>query len=447
MDNFIKTATILYVEDEDKIREGFIKPINRCAKELFTASNGEEGLKLFKKHSPDIVVSDIKMPKMNGIDMIKAIKKVNPDIKIIITSAHSESKYLFNAIELHADAYYLKPVPSKLLKMKLKELSRTLFLEQLNSQQQVKIQEQEALLQNIIDTDKNISIVSDCNRIFFANKAFLNFFGIENIDQFNINNKNFLDVFEKKAGFISKELVNKTNLNNKNYSLSFYNLIQSLKDAEKVCLILDKHDKEKYFLISIDPMDKHKGLYLLTLTDITEITIQKTNAQIEANIDKLTGAFNRNKFEDIFNYKISKTKRHMSDLSIAILDIDHFKRFNDQYGHLVGDKVLKLLVQEIKKYTRKSDLFARWGGEEFIFIFSDTNINDAVKATNNLRKIIADMEQLPEGKITVSIGVTQYIDGDDRNSIFSRCDKALYLAKESGRNCVKSISEKMTTPG
>lgn len=440
MDDFVKTATVLYVEDEEKVREGYTKPLNRCAKELFTASNGIEGLELFKQHRPDIVVTDIKMPKMNGIDMVKAIKEINPDAKVIFTSAHSESEYLFNAIELHADSYFLKPVPSKLLKNKIKSISRSLLLEKMNAAQQVRIQEQEALLQNIIDTDKNISIVSDCSRISFANKAFLNFFDIENIDQFYSNNENFLDIFENKAGFLYKELLDeKLSTNNENLGIHFYNLIHSTKDSERVGLILDKQGKEKYFLINVYLMDENKGLYLLTLTDITEITIQKTKAQIKVNIDELTGSFNRNKFEEVFDYEISTTKRYELDLSIAILDIDHFKNFNDQYGHLVGDEVLKLLVQEIKKHTRKSDLFARWGGEEFVLIFSGTNIEDAVKVANNLRKIVANLEQLPAGKITVSFGVTQYIKGDDKQSLFSRCDKALYQAKESGRNCVKSL--------
>jgi len=436
----IKTATILYVEDEEKVREGYTKPIKRCAKELFTASNGKEGLELFKKHNPDIVVTDIKMPKMNGIDMVKAIKEINPEVKVIFTSAHSESEYLLNAIELHADGYFLKPVPSKLLKSRITSISKMLLLEKINAAQQIRIQEQEILLQNIIDTDENITIVSDCHRISFANKAFLDFFGLDYIDQFYINHDSFLEVFEQESGFLHQELINdEPLLDEKDLGLRFYNLIQSTKDSERVASIIDKQGNVKHFLINISLMDQINALYLVTLTNITEITIQKTMAQTKVNIDELTGAYNRNKFEEVFEYEISKAEDNGLALSIAILDIDYFKNYNDKYGHLVGDEILRLLVQEVKKHIRKTDLFARWGGEEFVLIFEGTDIDNAVKISNNLRKKIAVLENQPAGKITVSFGVTQYIDGDDKKSIFSRCDDALYLAKKHGRNCVKVL--------
>jgi len=442
MGDFIKSATVLYVEDEDKVREGYSKPLNRCAKELFTASNGEEGLELFKQHNPDIIVTDIKMPKMNGIDMIKAIKDINPDIKVIFTSAHSESEYLLNAIELQAESYFLKPVPSKLLKNKVLSISRSLLLERINTTQQARIQEQEQLLQNIIDTDENISIVSDCSRISFANKAFLNFFDIKNIDQFYNKHSTFFEVFITNSEFLGDELItNKLSIDDIHLGLSFFDLVQSTKNSERICAIIDKFTEEKYFLINISIMDESKGLFLLTLTDITEMTIQKANVQKKVDIDKLTGAYNRNKFEEFFDDEMSRTMQHGTALSMAILDIDHFKSFNDKYGHLIGDEVLRLLVAEVNKYTRKSDLFARWGGEEFVIIFPGTTIEDAIKVSNNVREKISQikLEQLPDQSITVSFGVTEYNKGDNKTSIFTRCDDALYQAKESGRNCVKFL--------
>ncbi len=127
--DFLKTATILYVEDEDDVREGYARVLSRYAKELYLAENGEVGLELFKKHAPDIVITDIRMPKKNGIDMAKEIKEINPNQSLIFTTAHGESTYLLEAIEVQADAYILKPVAKDVLKNKIIFISKALYFE------------------------------------------------------------------------------------------------------------------------------------------------------------------------------------------------------------------------------------------------------------------------------------------------------------------------------
>jgi len=98
MHEYAKKITILYVEDEDDVREGYSRALKRISSELYTANNGVLGLELFKKYQPDIIVSDIKMPQMNGLDMVRAIKEIASDVKVIFTTAHSESAYLLEAI-------------------------------------------------------------------------------------------------------------------------------------------------------------------------------------------------------------------------------------------------------------------------------------------------------------------------------------------------------------
>lgn len=129
MEDYLKTATILYVEDEDAVREGYMKPLKRYAKSLFIASDGEIGLELYKNNKIDIVVTDIKMPKMDGLTMIKEIKKINQDQIIIITSAHSDSKSFLEAISLQVDGYLLKPVDKNLLKEKINYFSKQIIYE------------------------------------------------------------------------------------------------------------------------------------------------------------------------------------------------------------------------------------------------------------------------------------------------------------------------------
>jgi diguanylate cyclase (GGDEF)-like protein len=119
-----------------------------------------------------------------------------------------------------------------------------------------------------------------------------------------------------------------------------------------------------------------------------------------------------------------------------MIDIDHFKNVNDTYGHLVGDNVLINLARLVSENIRESDIFARWGGEEFILLLPNVDVSLAEKIVTELRLKIQLKEFEKVGYLTCSFGLTEYVRGDDINSITKRADDALYEAKESGRNRV-----------
>ncbi len=167
------------------------------------------------------------------------------------------------------------------------------------------------------------------------------------------------------------------------------------------------------------------------------MTIERVITEQKAYTDNLTGIANRNKFNIVFDEELLRAKEYGNTFSIALLDIDHFKNFNDTYGHLIGDEVLIMLAYECEKRIRKIDSFSRWGGEEFILLFPQTKLKEAITSSNNIRKHIENLEHKTAGKITCSFGVSEYKEGDDITSIFERCDKALYKAKENGRNRVE----------
>jgi diguanylate cyclase (GGDEF)-like protein len=131
--------------------------------------------------------------------------------------------------------------------------------------------------------------------------------------------------------------------------------------------------------------------------------------------------------------------RYTNDLSVILFDIDHFKSFNDTYGHLKGDEVLMVVAKNTAANIRKSDIIARWGGEEFIVLLPNTPLATAELVAENLRKQISAIKiQGVERAITSSFGVTEFKEGDDHDSIVKRADDALYEAKKGGRDCVKS---------
>ncbi|MGM0419319.1 MAG: GGDEF domain-containing protein, partial [Thermodesulfobacteriota bacterium] len=129
-------------------------------------------------------------------------------------------------------------------------------------------------------------------------------------------------------------------------------------------------------------------------------------------------------------------KRYETPLSLMILDIDYFKNINDTFGHQTGDKVLKELSQLIQTTIRDSDYFFRIGGEEFALLLPNTSTKNAGDSARRLRKKTEQNNFTKVNKITVSIGLTQYIQDEDEDSFIKRADTALYKAKENGRNRV-----------
>ncbi|WP_196598679.1 diguanylate cyclase [Pectinatus frisingensis] len=157
-----------------------------------------------------------------------------------------------------------------------------------------------------------------------------------------------------------------------------------------------------------------------------------------ATRDALTGLYNRIYFIETCKNKIEETRRTALPLSFLLLDIDHFKSINDEYGHLKGDYVLKTLAQIMIDTLRKSDIICRWGGEEFIILLINTDAKAAEKAAEKLRTAISFHHFEDINKITSSFGLTEYQKNDTDESIFKRLDNSLYLAKLTGRNKVIS---------
>lgn len=176
--------------------------------------------------------------------------------------------------------------------------------------------------------------------------------------------------------------------------------------------------------------------------------LQKINEQLEnksqkyekyAGTDSLTGLYNRMKFLEIFVAEYTVMMQRHNYLSLLVLDIDHFKSINDNYGHNMGDKVLKEVANLLKKQLRSVDIVCRWGGEEFVVLLPAAEIEEACQIAEKIRNNISRLtfQHLEGIYLTVSIGVTQIKENDELQEVIERADQALYLAKRSGRNCVR----------
>ncbi len=186
-------------------------------------------------------------------------------------------------------------------------------------------------------------------------------------------------------------------------------------------------------------------LALLLSTIFTAILVNERKKQKSihdlAVHDALTGIYNRHGVNELLNQKIEEFKRVKNKLSVVFFDIDFFKRVNDTYGHDMGDYVLENIAKLVSLEIRASDIFARWGGEEFILFLPDTSLEEALKVAEKLRKSIEEYAFSDIDTITCSFGVTELKKDDTKESFLKRVDNLLYEAKASGRNCVVSDME------
>jgi diguanylate cyclase (GGDEF)-like protein len=168
-------------------------------------------------------------------------------------------------------------------------------------------------------------------------------------------------------------------------------------------------------------LKKEKDSQFLKVTDLTQDNFN----------DPLTGVYNRRYFDLVLSKFIKKAAKYNIKFSVLMLDIDHFKKFNDTYGHDVGDKVLKIVSSTVKEHIRgNQDILFRYGGEEFVIISMD-DLTGAITLAKKINSL--EFKGSPE-KITVSIGISSYKQGED---VVKLADDNLYKAKEAGRNCFK----------
>jgi two-component system cell cycle response regulator len=394
---YLSKIDILYVEDQEDIKESFKKVLERRVNNFYTANDGEDGFNKYKILNPDIIITDITMPNVNGLDMISKIREENHSIPIIITTAFTDNSYTIKAIELGVNGFLLKPISKKRMLDVLNNNAKSILFEKEKFKNQ-------KIIQKIIDSQDSLILTTHNEKVVFANKKLKRFFNIK--DENNINLKE--DIFCK---------LNITETTIKEIETNCNNQILSIKD--------------RFFSFHITNIDKDE--YLFYLNDITTVAKQSKEFENRALHDELTSLYNKAAFNKI----LSEQMLFNNDLSLIMYDIDYFKEINDTYGHLVGDEVLKELSSLVSQNIRKNDILARWGGEEFMILIPNEDKEEALNIANKLNEIISKHTFNTVGKLTCSFGVTQLKDLEDETELIKAVDKALYKAKWNGRNRVE----------
>ena len=177
-------------------------------------------------------------------------------------------------------------------------------------------------------------------------------------------------------------------------------------------------------------------------TTVEHLRDESTHLRQQANFDALTGIYNRERIVNLLNKAMNDVPKDHA-LCLIMADLDHFKKVNDSYGHLVGDAVLKWVATRLRRSMRAFDHFGRYGGEEFMIVLQNTDLEEAQEIAARLRQTVSQAPFHTDDiniKMTISLGLTQFRMGDTAKSFIERADTALYQAKHTGRNRVSVIT-------
>lgn len=414
--------SILYVEDDGVSREIVSQMVRRKfpGVNLILAENGREGLDLFARHSPDIILTDVRMPLMDGISMSREIKKLNSDARIIITTANSDIGQIMEAMDIGISQYVLKPIEQVRLFEAIGRCIDSIMLEH-------KVRDQLGFIRKLSRTVEqspvSIMITDPSGRIEYVNPG-----------------------FTRLTGFTLEEATGKSALKSGEKAPKVYReLWETITGGGdwKGELRNRKKSGEPYWAsTSISPLIDEKGYITNFITfqeDVTEQKLAGKAIRRMAYYDSLTGLPNRLLFNELMHQALAQARRRNRLMAVLFLDLDRFKVINDTLGHVVGDQLLKAAAQRLRESCRRErDIIARRGGDEFIILLPE--LDDTEEAVNVAQKILdafCRVISLPENElfITTSIGISIFPnDGQEIETLIKNADMAMYRAKEGGRN-------------
>ncbi len=424
--------------------------------DVLCATSGVEALEILKREHPDIVLLDVMMPGMNGFEVCTRIKedRATMHIPVVMVTALDQPSDRVAGLEAGADDFLTKPVKDVALFARVRSLVR------------LKVMMDE--FRNREATDVSLGNLNEAEDITF-DPADTHILLIDDQPRGSERMMGHLEGLAQVTHSLGGE-DEAERAREKNYDLVIVSLNMQTTDGLRICSKLRSYDETRHvpILVLVEEDDTRllvraleMGVndYLITPPDKLEM-LARVRTQLKrkrfadrlrenlhlsmrlATTDAVTGLYNRHYMASHLDTLVKSLTDTSKKLSVALLDIDHFKQVNDTYGHRAGDEVLHDFADRVARNVRGVDLAARYGGEEFVVIMPETGTDQAEIIAERLREAIAEEPFTISGsddklEITVSIGLA-CCDASTKTSseILEKADQALYRAKDQGRNQV-----------
>ena len=399
---------VLYIENGCKHQQTIENIHPKC---MFIANSFEEGELLFQRTKPHIIIMYV-----TDYSQIKYIKNMyTSQSTFIVIWDQQITKEFTDVLALGIRNIVIAPVTPQAV---LEEVNKSLY--QLSLVRQVSLQQE--LLQTMFDFQNDLLFIVEDDEIVDCNTNFLTFFGYENLFAYREQHLVFAEHFIRENGYYSTT-----------HDITW--LDDTLSSGRRIKMS-NYEGAVSTFLLRATPLPEDLSRFIVKCTEITELDEIYQEQERLAMIDSLTEIYNRLKFQQILEVEWEKVIRNDEKIAIILFDIDNFKTVNDTYGHDFGDLALIQLAELMKSKVEQQHVFARWGGEEFIILVTNTVEKEAFQVAESLRFFIETKQFTGISKLTASFGVALYEQGTTREELMERADIALYEAKKDGKNQV-----------
>ncbi len=447
------TATILVVDDLDANVKLLEAKLLSEYYTVLTATNGIQALKALEQNKVDIVLLDVMMPEMDGFETCKKIKS-NPKtthIPVVMVTALTDIEDRIKGLEAGADEFLTKPINDTALFARVKSLTR---MKTVIDELKLRNETAAELGGQVIELKENFSnskiLLLDDDVIQAKNiKTSLSSLSKQVQVLSSPDNIDGLGSFIPDLVIISCQIDVEDPLRIgvmlRSKPVFKNSVLMLLAEEENISMVIKGMELgiNDYFIYPVDESE----LQARVKTQLRRKQYQDDlRTELEESVDLstkdgLTGVFNRRYFDIHIKQMSEKSKDSGQKMCMMMLDMDHFKKVNDTYGHQAGDAVLRTLSETLKSSFRVTDLIARYGGEEFVVLLSKVELKDGIKIAEKTRATIEAIDFVVPGqeqplKETTSIGIAELKSDESVEDLISRVDKALYKAKETGRNKV-----------
>jgi two-component system cell cycle response regulator len=426
-----RDAAILIVDDAPANLATLRSMLVEQGYQTFIATSGERALKIARRVMPDLILLDVVMPGLDGFDTCRQLKQhaETEDIPVIFMSARTGTDDVVAGFDIGAVDYIGKP-------LRLAEVSARVRSQlQIRSNSDKQLKQAERLRTIVHNMAEGLLVIEADGRIQFTNPACGRYlgYGEEELAGANIRTlftpstaQEYLDYFAAHGA----------------------DPAVAHKYGTREVAIRHRNGQQISVDLTLTPMYLHQPLFIALLHDITHHKRSEDALQRAAHVDPLTKIANRRHFDSFLDKEWQRAMRNGASLSLVVLDVDHFKLYNDTLGHPAGDVCLAQVARAIQTHAaRSTDLAARYGGEEFVLLFAETEADAALRQAEAIRAHIEAL-QLPHPRsvtspwITVSIGVATVTPHqlENKEALFVAADRAMYVAKEQGRNQVRATS-------